>query len=70
MFIVNYGHIKQIQKLCMNGKHHQVVIETELGMPIGLTLDIPANRLYWIDQEFGKVESANLDGSDRYISSI
>jgi hypothetical protein len=37
----------------MNGKHRQVVIETDLGMPIGLTLDIPANRLYWIDQEFG-----------------
>ncbi|XP_071154092.1 vitellogenin receptor-like isoform X1 [Mytilus edulis] len=66
MFIASIKK-KQILKLCMSGTHHHVIIDRDLSMPTDIVVDMPANRIYWIDKILGRVESANLNGEDRYI---
>lgn len=66
MFTVS-SSMKQIKKVCMNGKHGHVILSSGLSMPGDIVVDKPANRLYWIDEGLGKIESATLDGKDRYV---
>lgn len=64
MFIASIKK-KQILKLCMSGTHRHVIIDRDLSMPTDIVVDMPANRIYWIDKILGRVESANLNGEDR-----
>ena len=32
--------------------------------PLGIALDLPGGRMYWVDQGAGKILRANLDGSN------
>ncbi|XP_052092912.1 low-density lipoprotein receptor-related protein 2-like [Mytilus californianus] len=66
MFIISVKK-KQILKLCMNGTHHHVIVDRDLSMPTDIVVDMPANRIYWVDKVLGRVESATLNGEDRYI---
>lgn len=53
----------------MDGDARQVLHETGLVLPRGLTLDYENQVLYWMD--FNRIESSNVDGSDRrLITSI
>ena len=49
----------------MDGDARQVLHETQLVSPRGLTLDYENQVLYWID--VSRIESSNVDGSDRRL---
>ena len=49
----------------MDGGNRQVIADTRLYWPNGLTLDYTNNKLYWVDAKHHIIESANLDGSNR-----
>ena len=51
----------------MDGKGRKVLHNTSLTWPNAITLDIESQILYWADAHFDKVESSNVNGSNRRI---
>ena len=45
----------------------QVVVGYSLDSPAGLAVDWVSKKLYWTDSEVGRIEVANLDGSQRSV---
>ena len=50
----------------MTGQNVNVLVSSNLGSPVGLTIDYHMNnRLFWCDQRTNFIESVKFDGSDR-----
>ncbi|XP_067311913.1 nidogen-2 isoform X1 [Pseudorasbora parva] len=49
------------------GSESEIIINTALTSPEGLALDVARRRLFWVDSTPDKIETANLDGSDRRV---
>ncbi|KAF4102024.1 hypothetical protein G5714_016824 [Onychostoma macrolepis] len=49
------------------GSEPEIVINTALTSPEGLAIDVARRRLFWVDSTSDKIETANLDGSDRRV---
>ncbi|XP_060598307.1 protein sidekick-like [Ruditapes philippinarum] len=58
-----------IQRARLTGKNIQIVINTDILSPQGLTIDHTTNILYWSDATLDKIEKCDLDGSNRKIIS-
>ena len=54
-----------IEKASMDGKGRQVIVDTDLGRPYDLTLDLESSKLYFIDGYRDTITSTDLDGSNR-----
>lgn len=67
MFWSDWGDKPCIEVSEMDGNNRRKIITTELKWPNGLAIDRPANRLFWNDGDLKKIESSNLDGTDRRI---
>ncbi len=65
MYWTDWGSTPKIESATMDGKDRQVIADTRLYWPNGLTLDYTNNKLYWVDAKHHIIESANLDGSNR-----
>lgn len=53
----------------MDGKNRTVLHNTALIWPNALTLDYQTQVLYWADAYLDKIESSNVDGSNRILLS-
>ena len=51
----------------MDGKNRSVIHNTSLVWPNALTLDFQNQVLYWADASLDKIESSNVDGSNRRL---
>ena len=51
----------------MDGQAKQVLHNTQLVYPNCLTLDYQNQVLYWIDASLDKIESSNVDGTNRTL---
>ncbi|XDV42945.1 hypothetical protein PO909_011511 [Leuciscus waleckii] len=49
------------------GSESEIIINTALTSPEGLAVDVARRRLFWVDSTPDKIETANLDGSDRRV---
>ncbi|XP_076848526.1 nidogen-2 isoform X2 [Brachyhypopomus gauderio] len=49
------------------GAEPEILINTGLMSPEGLAVDAARRKLFWVDSTPDKIESANLDGSDRRV---
>uniref|UniRef100_A0A8C2IVC9 Nidogen 2a (osteonidogen) n=1 Tax=Cyprinus carpio TaxID=7962 RepID=A0A8C2IVC9_CYPCA len=49
------------------GSEPEIIINTALTSPEGLAIDVARRRLFWVDSTSDKIETANLDGSDRRV---
>lgn len=60
-----------IDRIKLDGTGHEVVVDSLLMTPEGITIDYKAQRLYWADSRVGtsggRIESIGLDGKDRKI---
>lgn len=54
-----------IEKASMDGENRTVIIDTDLVWPNGLTMDHATQVLYWTDNGRRRIESSNVDGSNR-----
>lgn len=59
-----------IGKAGMDGSNPTVLVEDGLVWPNALALDLPADRLYWLDAHTDEAHTARLDGSDRKVQWI
>lgn len=49
----------------MDGRNRSIILNTDLMQPISLTIDYNLQRLFWIDRAVNRIESSNIDGSNR-----
>lgn len=51
----------------MDGTSREVIHDTNLTLPYGLTMDIGTQTLYWTDLSLNVIEKSNTDGTGRAI---
>ena len=49
----------------MDGRSRQVLVNSNINRPYGLTIDIASQTLYFIDGYYDNIERVNVDGSGR-----
>ncbi|XP_041467264.1 low-density lipoprotein receptor-related protein 4-like [Lytechinus variegatus] len=65
LYWTDWGATPKIEMSDRDGSDRQVIIDTEIGWPNGITYDIEGNRLIWCDALLDKIETSDLDGSLR-----
>ncbi|XP_041126916.1 low-density lipoprotein receptor-related protein 2-like [Polyodon spathula] len=64
MYWSEIGGEPQIERAGMDGSSRKTLITKGLGWPINLALDLLSERIFWADDKFRCIGSANLDGTD------
>lgn len=54
-----------LERAFMDGTNRYGIIGSKLGWPAGVTLDIEAKRIYWVDSRYDYIETATYDGLHR-----
>ena len=67
MYWTDWGTIPRIERASMDGAVRSTIVDTDLRVPSGLTLDYATQTLYWVDAGMDKIEKSNVDGSMRMI---
>ena len=67
MYWSDWGDIPKIEHASMDGQARQILHNTQLVRPNGLTLDYQNQVLYWIDASLDRIESSNVDGTNRTL---
>ncbi|KAK7484304.1 hypothetical protein BaRGS_00024429 [Batillaria attramentaria] len=67
LFWTDRGTPEKIERANYDGTERKVLHDTYLFLPDALALDLPNNRLFWVNQRMdnGFVESSDLDGNNR-----
>ena len=53
-----------LQRANLDGSNVEILFASELGALGSLTLDLEANKIYWVNDVAHKIQRVNLDGSD------
>lgn len=67
MFWTEIGNVVKIERAGMDCSDRRVVVNSSLGWPGALTVDMVSNRIYWTDERLQAIGSATLDGSDLQV---
>ncbi|GAB0097057.1 low-density lipoprotein receptor-related protein 4 [Sergentomyia squamirostris] len=65
LFWSDWGPNPKIERAFLDGSGRQTIVNEGVFWPNGLTIDYPANRIYWADARHHVIESSRYDGSDR-----
>lgn len=65
MYWTDWGQYAKIERANLDGTDREVLINTSIGWPNGITIDYIERRIYWGDAKTDKIETANLDGTGR-----
>ncbi|NXK29931.1 LRP4 protein, partial [Piprites chloris] len=57
------GSHPRLMESTMDGSRRHVLLAQGLGWPTALALDLPTQRIFWLDEKLGSVSSAHLDGT-------
>ncbi|NXM78876.1 LRP2 protein, partial [Serilophus lunatus] len=58
------GSHPRLMESTMDGSRRHVLLAQGLGWPTALALDLPTQRIFWLDEKLGSIGSARLDGTD------
>ncbi|KAF5291298.1 hypothetical protein FQA39_LY03449 [Lamprigera yunnana] len=67
MYWSDWGKRPEIARAKMDGTEDMSFVANAIYWPNGLALDIPNERLYWVDAKLMTLQSINLDGTARRI---
>lgn len=68
MYWTDWGTMPgRIERAGMDGSNRQVIVNTGLKWPNGLTLDLVHQRIFWVDAKMNSISSSNYDGSERRL---
>ena len=70
MYWSDWGAVGTIERASMDGRARQILHNSQLMRPNGLTLDYQNQVLYWIDAILDKIESSNVNGTNRQLIKI
>ncbi|CAH1786283.1 unnamed protein product [Owenia fusiformis] len=67
MYWTDWGETPKIERAGMDGRQEtrEVIINTEIYWPNGLTLDYDAAKIFWADAKLSFIHSSNFDGTGR-----
>ncbi|NWY07644.1 LRP2 protein, partial [Nothoprocta ornata] len=57
------GSHPRLMEATMDGSRRRTLLQRGLGWPTALALDLPAWRIFWLDEKLGSLGSARLDGT-------
>lgn len=61
----------RLERAWMDGSHRDIFVTSKTVLwPNGLSLDIPAGRLYWVDAFYDRIETILLNGTDRKVGTL
>lgn len=66
MFWSTGGHSKTIEVSSMDGSDAKTLVDTNVGIVSGLTVDRIQQRVYWIDFVLKSIESCSYNGMNRF----
>lgn len=69
MYWTDWGKPAKIERAYMDGSSREILHNTSLVWPNGITIDYATQTLYWIDANLDKIESSSVDGSSRTLIS-
>ena len=69
MYWTDWGDVAKIERMSMDGTMRQVLHDTNLIWPNGITIDYTSQTLFWIDANLDKIESSYVNGSNRILVS-
>ena len=67
LYVTDWGPNAGIIKMNTDGSGFSMLVNGSIGLPNGMALDLPGNRLYWVDRTFKKIESIRTDGRGRVV---
>ncbi|XP_060073519.1 deleted in malignant brain tumors 1 protein-like [Ylistrum balloti] len=67
IYWTDWGARPRIERANYDGTGRTAIINSGLKWPNALAVDVQGNKLYWADGGLNKIESANLDGSQRTL---
>ena len=56
----------RVDRAFMDGSEIYTLVNTNMGWPNGITVDLVKQRIYWVDGKFDYVETVDYFGKDRY----
>lgn len=66
LFFTRYGVSPPALERCLlDGTSRKIIVEYKILYPYRITLDLPNQRLYWVDHYLDFVEKADYDGEHR-----
>lgn len=67
MYFTDWGTVGRIERATFDGRDRVAIHNTNLIWPNALTLDIPAQTMYWADASLDKIEKSLMDGRNREL---
>lgn len=65
MYWTDWGEEPKIERAALDGSERQVLVNSSLGWPNGLALDLAEEKVYWGDAKEDKIEVSDMDGRNR-----
>lgn len=56
-----------IERAALDGEKRVKLFQTGLESPNALALDVLTDTIYWSDGKLKRIESAKIDGSNRFV---
>ena len=60
MYWTDWGTVPKIERAFMSGALREVLLQSDLGWPNAITLDVENDRMYWSDAKFDKVSTGSV----------
>lgn len=70
MYWSDWGEPGKIERARMDGTDRQILYDTDLVQPVGLTLDHHSNTLYWADLFYEKIEYVTWTGGFGFVTAV
>ena len=67
MYWSDWGKKPKIERANLDGTDRRVLVDSNLGWPNGLAVDLQGGRLYWGDAKTDHIETSDLMGRDRRV---
>jgi len=68
MFFVALGETPRIESASLTGSQRLTLVHTnQIVRPLGLTLDLANEHVYWSDAYLDRIERINYDGTGRTL---
>ncbi|KAM3611767.1 uncharacterized protein V6R79_023929 [Siganus canaliculatus] len=64
MFWTEIGNVVKIERAGMDGSERMALVNSSLGWPGGVAVDVISERVYWTDERLRAIGSATLEGRD------
>lgn len=62
MYWTDWGESPKIERANLDGQERHVLVNTSLGWPNGLALDLQEGKLYWGDAKTDRIEVSPIPG--------